>query len=94
MASEQYLLAEMEVSGYYMTEFYLARVAMEKGDKMGAIKWLQRFTDKDRQNPMANLNLLLLYLETQQVDKAKAQINRMRQYGVPVPPDLAARVGM
>lgn len=94
MASEQYLLAEMEVSGYYMTEFYLARVAMEKGDKMGAIKWLQRFTDKDRQNPMANLNLLLLYLETQQVDKAKAQINRMRQYGVPVPPDLATRVGM
>jgi hypothetical protein len=42
---------------------------------------------------MAHNNLLLLYRETRQTDKARGLIKNMRQKGMPVPPAVAAQLG-
>lgn len=86
--SEQFLLTEKNTSGYYECDFYLARVAMERKDLNGAIDYLQTYLKKDASNKIANNNLLLLYLDTQQRDKAAQHAKRMRQLGLDVPPQL------
>jgi 4-amino-4-deoxy-L-arabinose transferase-like glycosyltransferase len=94
LASEKYLLAEKRISNYFKCDFYLARVAMEKKDFMGAVSYLQSYLQKDPTNRMGNNNLLLLYMETRQYDAAKAHIKRMKQLGLEVPPAIQTQVGM
>jgi len=79
LQSEQYLLAEKQLSDYYECDFYLARVAMEKRDLNAAIAYLERFLKKDPNNQIANQNLFLLYRDTNQKEKADAQAKRMQQ---------------
>jgi Tfp pilus assembly protein PilF len=86
--SEQFLLTEKNSSGYYECDFYLARVAMERKDLNGAISYLQTYLKKDATNKIANNNLLLLYMDTQQRDKAAQHVKTMRQLGLEVPPQL------
>jgi len=85
LASEKYFLAEKKKTGYYECDFYLARVAMEKKDLKGAISYLESYIKNDSKNISANNNLLLLYLDTDQEDKAKAQALRMEKEGLDVP---------
>jgi len=92
--SEQYLLYEKNTSGYYECDFYLARVAMERRDVAGAATYLRTYVAKDPTNKIANTNLLLLYLDTQQRDSAIVQVKRMRLSGVDVPPQVAQRLGL
>ena len=92
--SEQYLLAEKNSSGYYECDFYLARVAMERKDLSGAASYLRTYLTKDPTNKIANNNLLLLYLDTQQRDSAVAQVKRMRFNGVDVPVQISQRLGL
>jgi tetratricopeptide (TPR) repeat protein len=94
LASEPYLLTEKKISNYYECDFYLARVAMEKKDLSGSIAYLESFLQRAKNNPMANNNLLLLYMETHQYDKAKAQIKNMRSMGLDVPGSIAAQLGI
>ena len=94
LASEPYLLAEKNNSAYYECDFYLARVAMEKKDFSGAITYLQAYLKKDPANSMANNNLVLLYLQTNQPDRAKAQLASMQKAGLNVSRELLQRVGM
>jgi 4-amino-4-deoxy-L-arabinose transferase-like glycosyltransferase len=94
LASEKYLLEEKRISNYFKCDFYLARVAMEKRDFNGAVGYLQSYLQKDPTNGMGNNNLLLLYIETKQLDAAKGHIRRMKQLGLAVPPAIQAQVGM
>ena len=93
-ASEKYLLAEKQVSDYYQCDFLLARVDMERKDFNGAANYLQTYLKKDPTNGMANTNLLLLYLQTQQTEQAKAQAKHMLQAGVPVPANIRQQLGI
>lgn len=93
LASEPYLLAEKNGSGYYQCDFYLARVAMEKKDLNGAIAYLLAYLEKDPANAMAHNNLLLLYADTHQQDKAKAHVQQMQAMGLAVPRELLQKIG-
>lgn len=92
--SEKYLLAEKNNSGYYECDFYLARVAMERKDFAGAITYLQTYLKTDKTNDIANNNLLLLYMDTQQPEKAKEHVKHMQQLGLPVPQPIRQRLGV
>ena len=92
--SEKYLLTEKNSSGYYECDFYLARVAMERKDFNSAITDLQTYLTKDVHNKMANSNLLLLYLDTNQRDKAIIQAKHMQQIGLAVPQALLTQLGI
>jgi len=94
LASEQYLLAEKKISDYIQCDFYLARVSIEKRDPNGAIGHLQQYLKRDRNNPMANNNLLLLYTETNQPDKAKQQALSMLLIGLDVPINIRRQYGI
>ena len=85
LASEKYLLAEKEITNYYKCDFYLARVAIERKELPKAITYLETYLKNDRKNDMANNNLLLLYLDTDQDEKAKQQAMSMRDNGLNVP---------
>lgn len=93
-ASEKYLLEEKKISDYVRCDFYLARVYMERGDKQQAIASLERFVKRDKYNPMAHNNLLLLYVDTGELTKAKAEAAEMKRLGMPVPPQIAAQLGV
>ncbi len=92
--SEKYLLAEKNSSGYYECDFYLARVAMEKRDPNSAIGYLSAYLKKDPSNSMANNNLLLLYFDTQQSDKAREHIIQMQKSGLPVAKEFVQKAGL
>ncbi len=93
-ASEAYLLTEQRLSDYIRCDFYLARVDMEKRDLAGAIQHLERFLGRDKYNAMANNNLLLIYLDAGQNEKARQQVGRMRSLGMDIPQSIIARLGM
>jgi tetratricopeptide (TPR) repeat protein len=94
LASEQYLLEEKKISDYIQCDFYLARVAMEKRDPNAAILHLQRYLNRDKYNPMANNNLLLLYVETNQAERAKQQAQQMISLGMDVPVNIRRQLGI
>jgi DNA-binding SARP family transcriptional activator len=94
LASEAYLLEEKKISDYVQCDFLLARVAMEKKDLNASISYLERYLQRDPYNPMAHNNLLLLYVETQQPDRARGLIKSMQQKGMEVPAPLRAKLGM
>lgn len=84
-ASEKYFLAEKKNSGYYACDLYLSRVAMERKDLRTAITYLESFLKKEPKHPIANNNLLFLYIDTEQPDKAHEQVKKMQQAGIEVP---------
>ncbi len=94
LASEPYLLTEKRISNYYQCDFYLARVAIEKKDFNGAVKYLQDYLKTDPTNKIANNNLLLLYIDTQQPGMATAQAKKMKLAGLDVPPQLLQKLGL
>lgn len=94
LASEKYLLKEKSRSGYFETDFYLARVAMEKKDYEGAINHLATYLKTDSLNGIANNNLLLLYMDTRQPDKAREHAKRMISKMLDVPQGIRQQLGI
>ena len=94
MASEPFLLMEKQVSDYILCDFLLARVAMEKKDFVAAIKYLESYLERNKYDDKANNNLMLLYFQTNQRDKAIAQVERMRRNGIVVPPQFLQQLGI
>ncbi len=92
LASEPYLLAEKNTSGYYECDFYLARVAMMKHDTIGSMNYLKNFITKVPTSPQANNNLLLMYYTRGQIAEAKALAAKMQTLGLTVPPELMQRL--
>jgi predicted Zn-dependent protease len=93
-ASEKYFLKEKTISDYYECDFYLARVSLVKNDLNSAIGYLERYVTRDSMNEQANNNLLLLYVNTHQAQKAQAEIARIKRNGIPVPNELIQQAGM
>ncbi len=87
LASEKYLLKEKKISDYYEVDFYLARVAITKNDTSGAQHYLESYLLRDSMNAFANNNLLLIYLQQKEKEKAAQQISTMRRREIPVPGD-------
>ena len=92
--SEKYLLAEKKSSDYYECDFYLARVAIERKDYPAAVSYLTSYIARDKYNKIANTNLLLVLLETNQPGKAIEQVNHMRKLGMDVPKEILLRLGI
>ena len=92
LQSEKYLMAEKKISNYYEVDFYLARVAFEKKNFDAAATYLRTYLVRDSENQQGNNNLLLLYLQTNQIQAAAAQAARMQKLGVPVPKDVLQRL--
>ncbi len=92
--SEPYLLKEKERSDYVEVDFMLARVAVEKGDLQGGIHYLESFLKRSPTHELANKNLLQLYIQTGNMEKARAQAISMQQKGLPVPQDLKTQLGL
>jgi DNA-binding SARP family transcriptional activator len=67
---------------------------MEKKDFNAAIAYLETYLKKDPANSMANNNLLLLYLDSNQPEKAKAHIKDMQKAGLNVSKEFLQRAGM
>ncbi len=88
LASEKYFLAEKTIDTCSECDLYLAHVAMEKKDLKGATAYLQSYLANNKANQMANDNLLLIYLDTDQEDNAKAQAQHMLSLGLAVPPSV------
>ena len=93
-ASEKYFLTEKKNTGYYACDFYLARVDMERKDLPGAITLLEAFLKKEPQHPLANNNLLFLYIDTEQPGKAKALAKQMQQSGIEVSKEALKELNM
>jgi hypothetical protein len=83
--AEQHFLTEKKVSNYFECDFHLADIAFKKKDYKGSIAYLQQYLKRNPTNPMANNNLLLLYIETKQKDNAAAQAKRMTELGMATP---------
>lgn len=91
-AAEKYFLKEIKKSDYYECYFHLARIAFAKNDFDKAIGYLTTFLTKSPEDPQGNNNLLLLYLQTNQLEKAKIQLQRMQQLGLEIPPEAVERL--
>ena len=86
-AAEKYFLKEINKSDYYECYFHLARIAFSKSDFKQAIGYLKVFLNRSPADPQGNNNLLLLYMQTQQLDLAKTQLLKMQQLGLEIPPE-------
>ncbi len=66
--------------------------SLEKNDKPGAIHYLETYLDRAPGDPQANNNLLLLYIDTNQPEKARALIAKMKQLGLEIPEGIEEKV--
>ncbi|MBK9732717.1 MAG: glycosyltransferase family 39 protein [Chitinophagaceae bacterium] len=85
--AEKYFLKEIKKSDYYECYFHLARIAFTKNDFNQAIEYLHTFLARSPDDPQGNNNLLLLYMQTNQTEKAKNQLQKMQQLGLEIPPE-------
>ncbi|MEO5673999.1 MAG: hypothetical protein ABIQ74_05080 [Chitinophagales bacterium] len=92
LQSEKFFIKELTISDYFQSYFHLARVAFEKKDHPAAIKYLEKYLERNASDPQANNNLLLLYLDTGQKEKGRLQSEKMKQYGLEVPGELIERL--
>jgi tetratricopeptide (TPR) repeat protein len=87
-AAEKFFEKEIRKSNYYECYFHMARIAFTKNDFSKAIEYLNIYLSKAPADPQANNNLLLLYMQTRQQDRAKMQMQKMQQMGLEVPADI------
>ncbi|XZF14860.1 tetratricopeptide repeat protein [Chitinophagaceae bacterium MMS25-I14] len=92
LQSEPYLLKEKKISDYYQCDFYLARVAITKNQPDSATQYLERYLTRDIDNPQANNNLLLLYMNTGKKAKAVQLAAHMQMVGQTVPLEVQNRI--
>jgi protein O-mannosyl-transferase len=92
LSSEEYFLRELKISDYFQCYFHLARVAFEKNDKRAAAHYLEAYLGRNPSEEQANYNLLLLYLDTNQRDKALGQAQRMNKLALQVPKEAIDRL--
>lgn len=79
---------EIKRSGYYECYFHAAQIAFNRKDFAAAAGHLEHFLQAKPTDGPANNNLLLLYLETKQLEKARAHAAKMKALGMPVPPQI------
>lgn len=88
LQSEKYFLAEKRISGFAECDFLLAKIAFFKKDYKNAQTYLETYLKVDSTNQMAHNNLLILYIQEHEYDKAHTELQRMQQIGLKVEPAL------
>lgn len=91
-AAEKFFQKEIRKSDYYECYFHLARIAFIRNDFNQAITDLTAYLSRSPGDPQANNNLLLLYLQTNQLDKARIQMASMEQMGMEIPYEAQQRL--
>lgn len=90
--AETHLLKEIEKSGYYECYFHMARIAFVRNEFESAISYLTKYLTISPDDPQANNNLILLYLQTNKMEEARIQLSRMQQLGLEIPPEAIERL--
>ena len=88
LASEKYLLAEKEITGYPGADFLLSRVALAKHDTIGAQNRILSFLQQQPDDTDGNAELLHLYIIQNKMNEAHQLIQQMKKMGLPVPDSL------
>ncbi len=90
--SEPYLKKEQEITGYNKCNLLLARIARQKEDFPGAIGYVNTYLKKEPADTMAQLNLLLLYMESDKDNDAVRQANKMDSMHFEIPPIIRSQI--
>ena len=92
LSAEPYLQTEKGISNFNKCNFYLARIAIERGDYNSGIEDLTEFLKNEppqsKEAAEANNNLLLLFINTSQTNKIISQARHMKDLGIPVPAEV------
>lgn len=91
LESEPYFLAEIKNSDYYKCYSPLAEIAFKKQDPNAAIQYLEKYLAVDGADVEMNNNLLMLYLQSNQLEKARDQAAKMRLRGLTIPADFQGK---
>ena len=85
VAAEKYFKKETEISNFNESWFELAHIAFIKNDLKGAEKALSKAALLMQSDPTIHSNLLLLYIDLKEYEKAEIQLKRMKTNGLPIP---------
>lgn len=92
LVSEPYLVTEKGISGFYKCNFYLARIAVERGDMNAAVDYLHEFLktepETSKEGSEANNNLLVIFVNTNQTNRVIYQARHMKELGLAVPENI------
>ncbi len=93
MESEPYFLEEIERSDYYKCYSHLGQIAFQKQDPTTAIQYMEKYLAVDTRNAEMNNNLLMLYFQTNQMEKARAHAQGMQRMRLVVPEQFRQALG-
>lgn len=94
LASEPYFLEEIKRSDYYKCYSHLGQIAFQKQDPNTAIQYMEKYLTVDTRNAEMNNNLLMLYFQTNQMDKARTHAQNMERMRLVIPEQFRAPLGM
>jgi len=94
LESEKYFLEEVERTDYYKCYSHLGQIAFQKQDPMKAIEYLEKYIAVEAREAEMNNNLLMLYFQTNQMDKARTHAQNMQRRRLTIPEQFRAQLGM
>lgn len=94
LESEEYFLEEIKRTDYYKCYSHLGQIAFQKQDPMKAIEYLEKYIAVEAREAEMNNNLLMLYFQTNQMDKARTHAQNMQRRRLTIPEQFRAQLGM
>lgn len=94
LESEEYFLEEIKRTDYYKCYSHLGQIAFQKQDPMKAIEYLEKYIAVEAREAEMNNNLLMLYFQTNQMDKARTHAQNMQRRRLIIPEQFRAQLGM
>ena len=85
LESEKYFLEEIKRTDYYKCYSHLGQIAFQQKDPARAIEYLEKYIAVDALDAEMNNNLLMLYFQTNQLDKARTHAQNMQRKGLSIP---------
>lgn len=94
LESESYFLEEIQRSDYYKCYSYLGQIAFQKQNPSTAIQYMEKYLTVDARNVEMNNNLLMLYFQTNRMEKAQEHAQKMQRMRLVIPEQFRAPLGM
>ncbi|MBX2874568.1 MAG: hypothetical protein KTR30_20770 [Saprospiraceae bacterium] len=94
LESEPFFLEEIKRSDYYKCYSHLGQIAFQKQDPTAAIQYMEKYLAVDTRNAEMNNNLLMLYFQTNQMDKARLHAQGMQNKRLVIPEQFRTQLGM
>jgi tetratricopeptide (TPR) repeat protein len=91
-AAERFFKTETRISNFSESWFELAHIAFMKKDLKAAENALSKAVLQMKFDPIVNSNLLLLYLDLKEFDKAESQLEKMKKNGLNIPEGAEERL--